>query len=472
MLIKNFLFFNSHLKRTEYNTNTKTQRMDLQMKEKQMRIKCAIIAACIAVTSVFTLFSCSSSSNTEGMGNYGITSVKLNDRGELIVEYSDGRQQNLGAISNEGSTIVIEGGESTISTASSVGLASAVSITSHFEMTYRYSYGGFFPGYGGTKTEAYKYEGSGVIYKIDRQTGSAFIITNYHVVYDSACNTEDGISDNIEVFLYGAEDEEYAIPAEYVGGSLYYDIAVLYVENCDALKNSAHNAPMIGDSENVAVGTTAIAIGNPQVYGISAALGIVSVNSEYSTMTAADEKSTVEFRVMRVDSAINSGNSGGGLYNEKGELIGIVNAKIVKSTVENIGYAIPSNVAVAVADNIVDNCFGKDSKTVKRAILGAELGSSDSIAVMDESSGMIKIKETVTIAEVLTQSPAAGKLKVGDVIESITLNSETVEVTRKHQIMELLVKARSGDTVTIKIRRNGKEMDVKLDITSSCVIDY
>ena len=90
MLIKNFLFFNSHLKRTEYNTNTKTQRMDLQMKEKQMRIKCAIIAACIAVTSVFTLFSCSSSSNTEGMGNYGITSVKLNDRGELIVEYSDG----------------------------------------------------------------------------------------------------------------------------------------------------------------------------------------------------------------------------------------------------------------------------------------------------------------------------------------------------------------------------------------------
>ena len=162
------------------------------MKEKQMRIKCAIIAACIAVTSVFTLFACSSSSNTEGTGNYGITSAKLNDRGELIVEYSDGRQQNLGAISNEGSTIVIEGGESTISTASSVGLASAVSITSHFEMTYRYSYGGFFPGYGGTKTEAYKSEGSGVIDKIDRQTGSAFIIMNYHVVYDSAYNTEDG----------------------------------------------------------------------------------------------------------------------------------------------------------------------------------------------------------------------------------------------------------------------------------------
>ena len=448
------------------------QRKDLQMKEKQMRIRCAIIAACIAVTSMFTLFACSSSSNTGGAGNYGITSAKLNDRGELIVEYSDGRQQNLGAISNEGSTIVIEGGVSDVSSASSVGLASAVSITSNFERTYRYSYGGFFPGYGGTKTEAYKSEGSGVIYKLDRQTGSAFIITNYHVVYDSDSNTDDGISDNIDVFLYGAEDEEYAISAEYVGGSLYYDIAVLYVENCDALKNSAHNAPKIADSENVAVGTTAIAIGNPEGYGISASLGIVSVNSEYITMTAADGSGKVMFRVMRVDTAVNSGNSGGGLYNDRGELIGIVNAKIVDSTVENIGYAIPSNVAIAVADNIVDNCFGKDTRTVKRAVLGAELGSSGSIAVMDENSGMIKVKETVTIAEVSEQSPASGKLKIGDVIESVTLNSETVNVTRKHQIIDLLLKARVGDTVVIKIRRNGNVMDVNMDITESCIVEY
>lgn len=472
MLIKSLLFFNFPLKREEYNTNTKMQRMDLQMKEKQMRIKCAIIAVCIAVTSVFTLFSCSSSSNNGETGNYGITSAKLNDRGELIVEYSDGRQQNLGAISNEGSTIVIEGGESTISTASSAGLASAVSVTSNFERTYRFSYGGFFPGYGGTKTEAYKSEGSGAIYKIDRQTGSAFIITNYHVVYDSACNTEDGISDNIEVFLYGAEDEEYAISAEYVGGSLYYDIAVLYVENCDALKNSAHNAPKVADSDNVAVGTTAIAIGNPEGDGISASLGIVSVNSEYITMTAADGSGNVMFRVMRVDTAVNSGNSGGGLYNDKGELIGIVNAKIVDSTVENIGYAIPSNVAVAVADNIVDNCFGKDTKTVKRAVLDIELGSSESIAVIDENSGMIKVKETVTVAEISSQSPALGKLKVGDVIESVTLGSETVNVTRKHHIIDLLLKARIGDTVTVKVRRNGTVLDVKVDITKNCIVEF
>ena len=442
------------------------------MKEKRTRIKCAIISACIALTTVFTLFACSSATSTGESGNYGITSAKLNERGELIVEYSDGRQQNLGAISNEGTTLVLEGSESNISAASSAGLASAVSITSNFEKTYKYSYGGFFPGYGGTKTDEYKSEGSGVIYRIDRQTGSAFIITNYHVVYDSACNTEDGISDDIEIFLYGAEEEEYAIPAEYVGGSLYYDIAVLYVKEADALKNSVHNAPKVADSENVAVGTTAIAIGNPEGYGISASLGIVSVNSEYITMTAADGVSSVMFRVMRVDTAVNSGNSGGGLYNDKGELIGIVNAKIVDSNVENIGYAIPSNVAIAVADNIVDNCFEKDTKTVKRALLGVTLGSAESIAVMDEESGMIKVKETVTVAEISSESPASGKLKVGDVIKSVTLNSETVEVTRKHHIIDLLLKARIGDTGDIKVNRSGDEVDVSITITKNCIAEY
>lgn len=439
-----------------------------------VRIKCAIVAVCVAVTSLFAFFSCSSPATNGEQGNYGIISAKLNDRGELILEYSDGREQNLGAISNEGTTINIDSEQSDVSAATAAGLASAVSITANFVRTYNNSYGGFFPsfGMGGTSTKEYAGEGSGVIYKLDRNTGSAFIITNYHVVYDSSCNTEDGISDDIEVFLYGAEDEEYAIPAEYVGGSLYYDIAVLYVKESDALKNTVHNVPQIADSDSVAAGTTAIAIGNPEGYGIAASLGVVSVNSEYITMTAADGKSYVQFRVMRVDTAVNSGNSGGGLYNDKGELIDIVNAKIVDSTVENIGYAIPSNVAIAVADNIVDNCFGKNTKSVKRAQLGVTLGSSDSMAIMDEESGMIKVKETVTVAEILSGSPAIGNLKVGDVIKSTTLKSETIEVTRKHHIIDLLLKARVGDTVSIKVYRNGKEVDVNIVITENCIVEY
>ena len=445
------------------------------MKSIKSRYIGTVLALIVVLTSVFSLYSCSSDvQNDSPIYVNGITSARLNERGELIVTHSDGREQNLGAVSNEGTTINIENEESSIAAATSVGLCAAVSITANFEKTYNNSLGGFFPGFGigGTTTTPYKSEGSGVIYKLDRDTGSAFIITNYHVVYDKSSNSSDGISDDIEVFLYGGEDEGYAISAEYVGGSLYYDIAVLYVENCVALRNSAHNAPKIADSEDVAVGTTAIAIGNPEGYGISASLGIVSVNSEYITMTAADGASTVSFRVMRVDTAVNSGNSGGGLYNDKGELIGIVNAKIVDSAVENIGYAIPSNVAASVADNIIDNCFRKEEKSVVRAVLGVTLASSDSIAVYDSELGTVKVKEKVSIAEVVKGSAAEGKLLVGDVLKSIALGERTVEVERRHHFIDLMLDARVGDTVVLKIHRGGEEKIVEILITESAMVKY
>ncbi len=443
------------------------------MKKTAMRAISTFFAAFVILTSCFALFSCSGGTqNTVYTG--GISSARLNERGELIVTYSDGREQNLGAVSNEGTTITIENGESSIASATSMGLASAVSITANFEKTYNNSYGGFFPGFGigGTTTTPYKAEGSGVIYKLDRDTGSAFIITNYHVVYDKSSDSADGISEDIKVFLYGGEEEGYAIPAEYVGGSLYYDIAVLYVENCAALKNSAHNASKIANSEDVSVGTTAIAIGNPEGYGISASLGIVSVNSEYIAMTAADGVSTVSFRVMRVDTAVNSGNSGGGLYNDRGELIGIVNAKIVDSTVENIGYAIPSNVAAAVADNIIDNCFGKESRSVMRAVLGATLTASDSIAVIDGELGMIKVKETVSVAEIAAGSVAEGKLRVGDVLKSATLGDSTTQITRRHHVIDLMLDARVGDVIKLDIIRDGKELTVEITVTDSAIVAY
>ena len=87
-------------------------------------------------------------------------------------------------------------------------------------------------------------------------------------------------------------------------------------------------------------------------------------------MTAADGSATVSFRVMCTDTAVNSGNSGGGLYDNEGNLIGIVNAKIVDDGVENIGYAIPSNVAVSIAENIIDYCHGTDEERVQIALLG------------------------------------------------------------------------------------------------------
>ena len=432
-----------------------------------------ILAVLLILTSCIALSSCSNDKDNNTFYSGGIASAALNERGELVVTYSNGREQNLGAVSNEGTTINIENKDSSIAAATSLGLCAAVSITANFEKTYTNSYGGFFPGFGGgTTTTPYKAEGSGVIYKIDRETGSAFIITNYHVVYDNASDSKTGISEDIEIYLYGGEEDGYAIPAEYVGGSLYYDIAVLYVKDCPALKNSAHNAPKIANSENVAVGTTAIAIGNPEGYGISASLGVVSVNSEYITMTAADGYNSVTFRVMRVDTAINSGNSGGGLYNERGELIGIVNAKIVDSKVENIGYAIPSNVAAAVADNIIDNCFEKENKTVMRALIGITLSSTDSMAVVDGELGIVKVKETVGVAEVSKDSVSYGILQVGDVFKSATLGDKTVEITRRHHIIDLMLDARAGDKVSFEILRGGEKMTVEVTITADSIAAY
>ena len=436
------------------------------------RAACTIIAAVVTLTSCFSLFSCSES-YVEGGYASRVTSARLNERGELIIVYSDGREQNLGAVSNQGTTINIEGGESDVATATSLGLCAAVSITANFKKTYNNPYGGLFPGYGsGTVTDSYKSEGSGVIYKLDRESGSAFIITNYHVVYDNTSDSKTGISEDIEIYLYGGEEEDYAIPAEYVGGSLYYDIAVLYVKDCPALKNSAHNAPKIADSENVAVGTTAIAIGNPEGYGISASLGVVSVNSEYITMTAANGYNSVTFRVMRVDTAINSGNSGGGLYNERGELIGIVNAKIVDSKVENIGYAIPSNVAAAVADNIIDNCFEKENETVMRALLGINYAATDSMAVVDSELGIVKVKETVSVAEIVEDSIAEGVFEVGDVLSSVTLGDKTVEITKRHHVVDLMLNARVGDEVKFEILRGGAKKTVKVTVTEDAVVAY
>lgn len=422
------------------------------------------LAITLILTSLFALTSC--------FGMYsGVNNAKINEYGELVIYYDNGREQNLGRIESNSTNLTVENSGGDASAATAKGLISAVTVTSNFEKTVKTSYGGMFPGFGGSTVQQYSSEGSGVIYRIDRNSGSAFIITNYHVVYDSSSNTDDGISDDIEIFLYGREYDEFAIPAIYVGGSLYYDIAVLYVENCEELQNSIYNSVDISSSDTVEVGATAIAIGNPEGYGISASLGIVSVNSEYITMTAADGSSTVSFRVMRVDTAVNSGNSGGGLYNDKGELVGIVNAKIIDETVENIAYAIPATVASAVADNIIDNCYGKENKTVMRAILGVTVGVTDSRAVIDDK-GNIQIEELVKVSEVNSGSLADGKLFVGDVVKSITVGGETKEITRRYHIIDEMLRARVGESVQITVMRDGKEITVDLLITDGCIVAY
>ena len=415
----------------------------------------------------------------------GVVGAEINGDGELILTYQDGSEQNLGVVvgkdgidgtdgtdgaNGADGAIVVNGAESNVSTASAKGLQSAVSIVCNFKATVQQ--GGWRPGYGNTTTKEYSSAGSGVIYKMNKSEGNAFIITNYHVVYDASSNTENGISDDISVYLFGSASEENAIKATYVGGSIYYDIAVLYVEGSELLKSSNAASISIADSDKISVGDNAIAIGNAQGYGISVSSGIVSVDSEYITMTAADGRTEVSFRVIRVDTAVNSGNSGGGLFDGKGNLIGIVNAKIVDDGVENIGYAIPSNVAISIADNIIDYCFGTETERVQRALIGITVNATDSKAVYDTETGRVSICETVSVYEVSNGSLAEDLLQKGDVLISATVNGSTTEITRQYHIIDMMLDVRVGDVVELTFLREGETKTVQITVTEECLSAY
>ncbi len=249
----------------------------------------------------------------------------------------------------------------------------------------------------------------------------------------------------------------------------------------EAYKSGAADAVTVGNSDSIFPGQTTIAIGNPsasddsgEIYlgGISVSSGIVSVDSEYITMTAADGTGEISFRVIRTDAPVNSGNSGGGMYNDSGELIGIVNAKISTSDIENVGYAIPSNVVRAVADNIIDYCYGKDCESVMKALLGITVEVSDYDTYFDAQSGLIVRTEEITVHGVTAGGLGESILKAGDVVKSITIGEDTITITRQHHLIDAMLDVRVGDTVSLVIIRDGTETTVSTTITEDSLSAY
>lgn len=319
--------------------------------------------------------------------------------------------------------------------------------------------------------KAYSAAGSGVIIDLDKENGNATVITNYHVIYDGDADTETGISDSIYLYLYGSinaystktnkDEGGDGMKAKFLGGSMDYDVAVLEIEGSDVLKESIAEEANIGDSKQVSIGEKVFAIGNPEGAGISVTEGALSVDSEYIYMESTDGGRNVRYRVMRTDAAINHGNSGGALFNARGELIGITNAKSTAEDVDNMGYALPIDQVMAVAENALAN-GGK----VKRAYLGVELLVTDSVVTIDETRGLV-VEETVTVSADAKQGEAAGgKLYEGDVLTLARIgNGETVRITRLYQISDLLLQIRSGDTLTLTVVRNGQDHTVQIWFT-------
>ena len=303
---------------------------------------------------------------------------------------------------------------------------------------------------------AYVGAGSGVLYKVDQTLGDAYVITNFHVVYD--IDSAEGVSQDINVYLYGMEYAEYAIQAEYVGGSNDNDIAVLKISGSELIKNS--NVTSVDIADNVYLGESAIAIGNPEAEGISVTKGIVSKLDEYISLTSALD-SVINLNVIRIDTPINSGNSGGGLYNTQGELIGIVNAKVVASGIEAVGYALPVDNVIPLVDCIIDTAT---DGVAYKCLLGATLQTIASRSVYDYDNLTVDIVEDVMVA-----SSSNSELKKGDIIVSIELKDELVQVTKISDVKNILFKARKGDSITINIIRDTEPTSIvlKLDETTS-----
>ena len=354
------------------------------------------------------------------------------------------------------------------------------------------------------KTKVSGSSGSGVVYRLNRNesagTSSAYIITNYHVIYSYGTDADDGISDCIYVYPYGElngfsieyrpdgrtsstlgdyylDDEEAmgdayggGYQATYVGGAMDYDIAVLQINFSDSEDVGVLTEATIGDSNAVTVGEKVFAIGNANGKGISVTSGALSVESEYIEVTAPDmrdvdhdgEVDGIRYRVMRTDAAINHGNSGGGLYNAEGELIGITNAKSVEDETDNMGYALPITQVSYVVENILDNVKSDVAKNyVSRATLGVTTQIMDSSASI--VNGLLKITETLEIVEVGVDSVARGQLKAYDILQTFCLNGgETVTLTRNFQLVDLMLTVRKGDTVTIGVKRNGQPINVTI----------
>ena len=336
------------------------------------------------------------------------------------------------------------------SAAASIGLRSAVSVFSFFEKTE-------YAGYGREpNVTTYISAGAGVIYKLDKSKGDAYIITNYHVVYDKSSNTSDKISKDIKLYLYGQHYDEKEISAQFIGGSMNYDIAILKVSGSEVLKNSDVLAVTLVDSDRVAAGSMAVAVGNPESGGISVTSGVISVDSEYVDIASPKGSGTIEMRVMRIDTPVNHGNSGGGLFDANGRLIGIVNAKTEKEGIDDFGYAIPANVVYAATENIIHNYEKAGRSGLYKATIGMGIQLTDSSAVFDPEKMQTLICDNIVVSEVTAGSASDGVFKAGDKLISMSCGDLTRDVRRLFTPIDFILALSEGDEITFKIERDGE----------------
>ncbi len=284
-------------------------------------------------------------------------------------------------------------------------------------------------------TEALQGTGSGVV------VAQGYVLTNYHVVEDAT---------RLEV-----TSDEKVYQARLMGSDEGLDLAVLYVEDLDL------PPVVLGDSDKLNIGDWAICIGNPLGFSGTTTVGVISaLNREITGSTTDAYGKRTTNTMIQTDAAINSGNSGGGLFNVAGELIGIPSLKYSsngssgRASIEGIGMAIPINVAKPLINAVIEgrgNVPGTPSNDSITSGVKPRLG----VTIVDMNTNHYALingllPKGAYVAEVEAGSPAekAG-IEVGDIIVEIdgTIISKATDMT------SLLQTRRAGDRVTVKVYR-------------------
>jgi len=296
-----------------------------------------------------------------------------------------------------------------------------------------------------TNAEQVYSEGSGVIYKKEGDT--AYLVTNTHVI-NGAKKVDIRLADGTKV------------PGEIVGSDTYSDIAVVKIA-ADKVTTVAE----FGDSSQLTVGETAIAIGSPlgSEYANTVTQGIVSSLNRNVSLKSEDGQA-ISTNAIQTDTAINPGNSGGPLINIQGQVIGITSSKIDSNggtSVEGLGFAIPANDVI----NIIKQ-LEKDGK-VTRPALGIHMVNLSNLSTTDLQKLKLpgNVTSGVAVRSVQKNMPANGHLQQYDVITKI----DDKAISSTTELQSALYSHSIGDSMTVTYYRDGKEetTTIKLDKSTS-----
>ncbi len=265
--------------------------------------------------------------------------------------------------------------------------------------------------------------GSGVIVKED-----GYIATNYHVIQGAT---------KVQVTLHNGE--QYS--ARIVGSDPSNDVAVIKIDAKDL------TTATVGDSSTVEVGDLAVAIGNPLgQLGGTATSGIISaldrtLNVEGTTLT-----------LLQTDAAINGGNSGGGLFNSKGELIGIVESKASAVGVEGLAFALPINNVSGIINDIIEN-GGSGQVAASTPAVG--------IVISDVSEENAQYYGLESAGVYIAQVTGENAQKAGFQEEDRIISFNGTEIKGSSEFISLVRKCKVGDTVTVVVSRGGQQIEIK-----------